>query len=372
MTSTVQEASSERTEHGPVSREAVRAARRLTESTQRAEATGMLTPRFYTTDVAAMNRLSVEPVRAAWTKLLAEFEADRNRGHFVKGEDWDFDPGSLSPELRKEFLDFLVSSLTAEFSGCVLYAELHKKGFDPDLKMLFKYLSRDEARHAGFINECLKEFGLEVDMSHLAKNKEYTYFSPKMILYATYLSEKIGYARYITIYRHLERHPEHRFHPIFTKFERWCSDEFRHGEALAVIMRANPSLLSGVNRFWVRFFQVAVYATMFVRDHSRHEFHAALGLEPESFGMDVFRVVAEVSKQVFPVLVDVENPAFLQLLRQLNDLAARIDRAEAEGALGVVRAMPLKAMAGITFLRLLALPAKTNELPTDLRATEAW
>jgi magnesium-protoporphyrin IX monomethyl ester (oxidative) cyclase len=352
--------------------QAVGRARSLTESTRRAEETGMLTPRFYTTDVAAMNRLSIEPVRAEWTKLMKEFEADTNRGHFVKGSDWRFDPDSLSPALKKEFLDFLVSSLTAEFSGCVLYAELHKKGFDPDLKMLFKYLSRDEARHAGFINECLKEFGLEVDMSHLAKNKEYTYFSPKMILYATYLSEKIGYARYITIYRHLERHPEHRFHPIFTKFERWCSDEFRHGEALAVIMRANPSLLSGVNRFWVRFFQVAVYATMFVRDHSRHEFHAALGLEPESFGMDVFRVVAEVSKQVFPVLVDVENPAFLQLLRQLNDLAARIDRAEAEGALGVVRAMPLKAMAGITFLRLLALPAKTNELPTDLRATEAW
>jgi magnesium-protoporphyrin IX monomethyl ester (oxidative) cyclase len=307
--------------------------------------------------------------------LLSEFAADNNKQHFTRGGElsWDLDTSKLEGPLYQEFVDFLVSSLTSEFSGCVLYAELRKRGQNPELCKLFKYMARDESRHAGFLNESLRDLGIQVDLGLLAKTKKYTFFRPKFILYATYLSEKIGYARYIKIFRHLEQHPERRFHPLFKWFDRWCHDEFRHGEALALLMRGTPSLLSGINRLWIRFFQLAVYATMFVRDHTRVEFHRALGIDIERYDMDVIRLTLEISKQVFPVLLDVDNPAFLDGLRTLQRSAAELDAlSHAGGVLNKLRSVRLRMRILARLVSMYFMPTIENTLPADARVAPVW
>src|SRR5262245_29460156 len=92
------------------------------DTTRSAQCDTMLSPRFYTTDFAAMERLDVGRVRSEWNDIIAELRSDENQGHFRRTAAFDVALTSLPEDLRREFVDFLVSSLTAEFSGCVLYA----------------------------------------------------------------------------------------------------------------------------------------------------------------------------------------------------------------------------------------------------------
>lgn len=333
----------------------------------------VLSPRFYTTDFKALDAIDVSPVWQEWDALMREMEADPNRDHFKRAASFDGAIEALPSALRAEFTEFLITAMTSEFSGCILYAEIARRTNNPQLRRLMRLLARDESRHAGIINDSLKDAGLGIDLGFLTKAKKYHHFSPKFILYGTYLSEKIGYARYITVFRHLQRHPERKFHPLFDWFEQWCNDEFRHGEAIALLIRADPSLTRGINRWWIRFFLIAVYTTMYVRDHTRPALHEGLGCDVETFDYDVFRLTSEISRQCFPLDYDTDSAGFRQGMQAMQKAADRVTAARRKGGLGGRLSLWRGVIgAGVAFARLYFQPVRSLILPDRVLLHPIW
>ena len=333
----------------------------------------ILTPRFYTTDFEEMARMDISANEEELQAILAEFRTDYNRHHFVRTDEFSQSWDHLDGDTRKLFMEFLERSCTAEFSGFLLYKELSRKLKDksPLLAECFLLMSRDEARHAGFLNKAMADFGLQLDLGFLTESKSYTFFKPKFIFYATYLSEKIGYWRYITIFRHLEAHPEHRIYPIFRFFENWCQDENRHGDFFDAIMKSQPQFLNDWRaRLWSRFFLLSVFATMYLNDLQRSGFYASLGLNARDYDIEVIRKTNATAGRIFPLILNVDHPKFFELL---DDSAAANAKIAAVGKsapkpLQILQKLPNIAKIGVNMLRLyLMQPIDTARLEGSVR-----
>jgi magnesium-protoporphyrin IX monomethyl ester (oxidative) cyclase len=138
-------------------------------------------------------------------------------------------------------------------------------------------------------------------------------------------------------------------------------------------MRANPGLLSGLNRLWIRFFLLAVYSTMFVRDHSRTVLHDALGIDVDEYDYTVFDITTEISRQVFPLTLDTDAPKFRAGLSRLVEISQAVERSqEAGGLFGPLHRLSLRARGALTFVQLYLHPVKENPLPDDARMLPAW
>jgi magnesium-protoporphyrin IX monomethyl ester (oxidative) cyclase len=318
----------------------------------------LLTPRFYTTDFQEMESLDINEQAPEFRAVLQEFIADYNRNHFVRDNQFEKSFERISGEERTLFLEFLERSCTAEFSGFLLYKEVARRirEKNPLLAECFKLMSRDEARHAGFLNKAMADSGISLDLSFLTKAKKYTFFKPKFIFYATYLSEKIGYWRYILIFRQLQSDPKFRIHPLFNYFENWCQDESRHGDFMGLVLTSQSRWLNGtINRLWIRFFLLSVFVTMYLNDQKRSGFYKMLGLDAKDYDLRVIEKTNRDASKVFPILLDVDHPDFVQLLDACVENNKKLENKQS-----LLSKLPLYVSNGLNILRLYLIPAKES------------
>ena len=312
----------------------------------------LLTPRFYITDFETAANLSLTEQETELNAMLTEMRNDYNRHHFMRDEEfktgnWDH----LDETTREGFIEYLERSCISEFSGFLLFKELSRKlkGRNPILSEMFQLMARDEARHAGFLNKAMSDFNLSLDLGKVTKTRTYTFFPLEWVIYTVYLSEKIGYWRYIIIFHHLEKHPEKQFYPIFKKFENWCQDENRHGDIFTALLRSQPKLWNTwQSRLWSRFFLLSVFATHTLTVHERASFYESLGLNATEFDKEVIRKTNETSARAFPSVLDVDHPEFyprLQRCSQRNLKMKEIGESNAPKFVKTLRKLPL--IAGI-------------------------
>jgi magnesium-protoporphyrin IX monomethyl ester (oxidative) cyclase len=134
-----------------------------------------------------------------------------------------------------------------------------------------------------------------------------------------------------------------------------------------------PKLTSGKNVLWIKFFLTAVYSTMYVRDHQRPAFHKALAVDPDWYGQEVFAKTSEISKQVFPITLDIDHPRWMPGLKRLQRASVDMDRATKQGGIGGALG---RAWAGTraaaAFLSLYTIPAKKHRVPESTRLEPAY
>lgn len=282
----------------------------------------LLTPRFYTTDFDGIAEMSISADRAEIEAIVAELKADYNRHHFIRDEEFKQCWDNLPNDKKVAFIDFLERSCTSEFSGFLLFKELSRRlqKKNPLLAEAFSYMARDEARHAGFLNKAMADFNLSLDLGFLTKNRTYTFFPPNWIIYSVYLSEKIGYWRYILMFRHLEKHPEYQFYPLFRYFESWCQDENRHGDFFKALLRSQPQMWNNWRaRLWSRFFLLTVFVTHTLTVLERANFYKAVGIDARQYNLEVIEKTNETAARAFPTILNTKHPDFFRRLEACSD-----------------------------------------------------
>ena len=137
-------------------------------------------------------------------------------------------------------------------------------------------------------------------------------------------------------------------------------------------MKAQPDTVRGpIAKLWCRFFLLAVFATMYVRDVARKEFYEALGLDARTYDKMVIEKTNETSARVFPVVLDVNNAKFWDRLERLvanNAALEAADNSSAPAPVKLLRKLPHWIGNGAVMAKLFLMsPIDSNKFQPAVR-----
>ena len=146
----------------------------------------------------------------------------------------------------------------------------------------------------------------------------------------------------------------------------------RHGDFFDALMKSQPSTVKGFTaKLWCRFFLLAVFATMYVRDVARKEFYEALGLNAREYDKYVIEKTNETSARVFPVVLNVKDESFYERLEKIvenNKKLSAIDESDSNKFNKIFLKLPSWISNGYELLRLYLLkPLQSEDYQASIR-----
>ena len=130
-------------------------------------------------------------------------------------------------------------------------------------------------------------------------------------------------------------------------------------------MKSQPDTVRGpIAKLWCRFFLLAVFATMYVRDVARKEFYDSLGLDARTYDKMVIEKTNETSARVFPVVLDVYNTKFWSRLERIVVTNAALDAADgstSSAPFKFLRKLPLWSANAYVMARLFLMPVINSD-----------
>ena len=277
-----------------------------------------ISPRFYTTNLKKLSSIDTVSSRETFDTVIAELENDYSKDNFIRDETFNQSWDHIQDETRELIIELLKMYCAAEYSGFVLYKELsyQLKEENSILSDGFSLMSRDEARHASFLNKALLDFYFKPSLEFLQKKgRRYNFLPFSWFIYSTYLSEKISSCYYITIFEHLKVHPEFSIYPLFEFYKAWGEDENRHGDFFGAIIKTQTQLSDGFKaRLTCKIFLLLIFSMTYFRHRKNDRIFTLFELDAHKYSVNTIKTVNSSIGEDLPIILELENSSFFDKL----------------------------------------------------------